>query len=132
MLDVSSNSDAYLIFYLTFHQALMKLLTILVVICRSAYQNTSNYILLLMAIYLYSASTKVNTITLLNYIRLFMSYNLFLRKLRDIKAYSTAFIKKQASNCKLVGFGNNFKYQKIVVNKKIDNTVKFRFVIMAF
>lgn len=88
----------------------MKLLTILVVICRSTHQNTSNYILLLMAIYSYSASTKVNTITLLNHLRLFVSYNLFLRKLRNIKAYNTAFIKKQASNCKLVGFGNNFKY----------------------
>lgn len=132
MLDVSSNSDAYLIFYLTFHQALMKLLTILVVICRSTHRNTSNYILLLMAIYSYLASTKVNTITLLNHLRLFVSYNLFLRKLRNIKVYNTAFIKKQASNCKLVGFGNNFKYQEIVVDEKIDNTVKFRFVIMAF
>lgn len=107
---ISSNSDAHLTSHLAFYQASMKLLTILVDICRSVYQNISNYIPLFMAMYLYSAGTKADAITLLNYFRLLVSYNLLLKKLRDIKAYSTTFIKKQTSNYKLVGSWDNFEY----------------------
>ena len=81
----------------------MKLLTILVVMYRSAYWNNSNYISLLVVIYLYSTGAKVDAIILLNHLGLSVLYNSPLQKLRDIKAQSTAFIKKQASNCKLVG-----------------------------
>lgn len=104
VLGVSSNSDAYLTSHLASYQVSMKFLTIFAVMCRSAHRNTSNYIFLLMAIYLYSAGAKVNAIILLNHLGLSVSYNSLLRKLRDIKANSTAFIKKQASNCKLVRF----------------------------
>lgn len=131
VLGVSSNSDVHLTSHLASHQASMKLLTILVVMCRSAYRNTSNYIPLLMAIYLYSAGAKVDAITLLNHLGLSVSYNLLLRKLRDIKAHSTAFIKKQASNCRLVGSWDNFEYRENVVGEKIGDTVKFRSVTMA-
>lgn len=82
----------------------MKLLTILIVMCRSAHWNNRNYIPLLVAMYLYLAVAKVNAITLLNHLRLSILYNLLMQKLRDIKAYSTAFIKKQAGNCKLVSY----------------------------
>lgn len=78
-----------------------------------------------MAIYLYSTGAKVNAIILLNYLELFVSYNLLLQKLRDIKAHSTAFIKKQACNCKLVGFWDNFEYRENVVGEIIENIVKF-------
>ena len=37
------------------HVALMKLIAIFVIICRSVYQNNSNYISLFIIIYLYSA-----------------------------------------------------------------------------
>ena len=94
MLGVSFNSDAYLTSHLVFHQASMKLFTILVVMCKLAYQNTSNYILLFVAIYLYSAGAKVDAIILLNHFGFSVSYNLLMRKLRNIKAHSTAFIKK--------------------------------------
>lgn len=103
VLGMSSNSNAYLTSHLASYQALMKLLTIFVVICKLAHWNTSNYIPLLVAMYLYLAGAKVDTITLFNYLGLFVLYNLLLRKLRDIKANSAAFIKKQASNYKLVG-----------------------------
>lgn len=54
--------------------------------------------------HLYLANTKVDIIILLNYFRFFILHNLLLQKLRSIKVYDTAFIKKQASNYKLVIF----------------------------
>lgn len=51
---------------LTSHLASMKLLAMFINICRSAHQNNSNYILLLMTIYIYLAGAKVDAITLLN------------------------------------------------------------------
>lgn len=55
-----------------------------------------------MTMYLYSASALIDIITLLNYLDLFILYNVFLRTLRNIKASNTAFIKEQAINSKLV------------------------------
>ena len=132
VLGVSSNFDAHLISYLAFHQASMKLLTILVVMYRSAHRNNSNYIFLFLVMYLYSAGAKVDAITLLNHLGLFVLYNLLLQKLRDIKAHNTAFIKKQASNYKLVGSWDNFEYRKNVVGERIGDIVKFRFMTIAF
>lgn len=85
-----------------------------------------------MAMYLYLASANVYAITLFNHLGLFISYNLFSQKFRNIKAFNTTFIKKQASNCKLMGFWNNFEYRKNVVGKKIEDIVKFQFVTIAF
>lgn len=89
MLSLRSNSDICLTAYL----ASIKLLAILVIMCRSVYRNNNNYILLLVDMYLYSARVKVNAITLLNHLGLSILYNSFLRKLRDIKAYNAVFIK---------------------------------------
>ena len=131
MLSISSNSDAHLTSYLVSYHVSMKFLTILVVMCRLTYQNNSNYILLHIAMYLYSAGAKVDAITLLNHLGFSVSYNSLLQKLRDIKAHSTTFIKKQANNCKLVGFWDNFEYRKNVVNERIGDIVKFRSVTMT-
>lgn len=89
ILSLRSNSNIYL----TIHLISMKLLAILRIIYRSAYRNNSNYISLLMAMYLYSAGVKVNAIMLLNHLGLSVLYNLLFKKLRDIKAHSVAFIK---------------------------------------
>ena len=109
----------------------MKLVTILVIICRLVHQNNSNYIPLFVAMYLYSASAKVDAITLLNHLGLSVSYNVLLRKLRDIKASSTAFIKEQAFNCNLVGSWDNFEYRENVAGEQIGDTIKFLSITMA-
>lgn len=88
MLSLRSNFNICLTSYLTS----IKLLAVFIIICRSAYQNNSNYIPFFMAIYFYSAGAKVDLIILLNCFRLSVLYNLFRRKLRDIKAYSIVFI----------------------------------------
>lgn len=54
-----------------------------------------------------------------------------MRKLRDITISSVIFIKKQASNNRLVGIWDNFEYRKNAAGKKIGNTVKFRSVLIA-
>lgn len=83
-----------------------------------------------MARYLYSIEIKVDTITLLKYLDLYVLYNLLLRKRRDIKAHSTVFIKQQVTNCKLVGLWDNFKYRENRIGEKVGDTVKFRSVTM--
>ena len=78
----------------TSHLASMKLVAILVIMCRSAHRNNSNYLPLLVAMYLYSAGARVDAITLLNHLGLSVSYNVLLRTLRNIKDSSAAFIKE--------------------------------------
>lgn len=56
ILRINPTSKTLLTFYLTS----MKLLAILVMICRLTHQNNSNYVFLLVAIYIYSASIKVD------------------------------------------------------------------------
>ena len=109
----------------------MKLLAILVILCRSAHRNNSNYFPLLVAIYLYSAGAKVDAITLLNHLGLSVSYNVLLKRLRSIMSSSAAFIKQQATNCKLVGTWDNFEYRENVAGERIGDIVKFRSVTMA-
>lgn len=94
VLSISFNFDAHLISHLASHQASMKLLTIFIVMCRLVYQNNSNYIPFFIAIYLNLASAKVDAIILLNYVKLFVLYNLLLQKLKDIKAHNIVFIKQ--------------------------------------
>ena len=81
--------------------------------------------------YLYFAGVRVDARTLLNYLDILVLYNVLLRKLRSITASSSAFIKAQASNRKLVGMWDNFKYRENVAGKKISDTVKFRSVTIA-
>ena len=77
MFSLRSNSNTCL----TSHLASMKLLAVLIIMCRSAHRNNSNYITLLVAMYLYSAGVKVDAITLLNHLGLSVLYNSLLRKL---------------------------------------------------
>lgn len=116
---------------MTSHLVLMKLLAILVILCRSAHWNNSNYFPLLVAIYLYSTRAKVDAITLLNHLGLSVSYNVLLKRLRSIMSSSAAFIKQQATNCKLVGTCNNFEYRENVAGERIGDIVKFRSMTMA-
>lgn len=109
----------------------MKLVAILVILCRSAHRNNSNYVPLLVAMYLYSAGARVDAITLLNHLGISVLYNVLLRKLRSITASSSAFIKAQASNRKLIGTWDNFEYRENIAGERIDDTVKFRSVTMA-
>lgn len=80
----------------------MKIVAILVILCHSAYQNNSNYILFLIALYLYFAGARVDASTFLNYLNLFVSYDILQKKLKDITISNIAWIKAQGLNCKLV------------------------------
>ena len=115
----------------TSHVVSMKLVAILVIMCRSANQNNSNYIPLLIAMYLYSAGAQIDAITLLNHLGISVSYNVLMRKLTNITTFSVAFIKEQASNNRLVGTWDNFEYQENIAGKRIGDIVKFRSVTMA-
>lgn len=57
----------------------MKLVAILVILCHSAHRNNSNYILLLIVLYLYSAVVWVDIIMLLNNLGLWF-YTTFFKK----------------------------------------------------
>lgn len=87
----------------TSHVASMKLVAILVIICKSTHRNNSNYIPLFIAMYLYSAGARVDTITLFNHLRISILYNILMRKLRSITTSSVVFIKERASNNRLIG-----------------------------
>lgn len=75
MLSLRFNSNIYLTSYLVS----IKLLAAFIIMCKSAHWNNSNYILLLVAMYLYLAGAKVDAIMLLNHFGLFVLYNSFLR-----------------------------------------------------
>lgn len=60
------------------------IVTILVILCRSAHRNNSNYIFLLIAIYMYSAGAQVDIITLLNHLGLSVSYDILQKKLKEV------------------------------------------------
>ena len=89
----------------------MKLVAMLVILCRSTYRNNGNYLPLLIPLYLYSAGTKVDAIILLNNLDLFLSYNFLQKKLRDITLTSKQWIRQQTKNCQLVGTWDNFEFR---------------------
>lgn len=68
----------------------MKIVAILVILCRSAHRNNSNYLPLLIALYLYSAGARVSAITLLNHLGLSVSSDVLQKKLKDITTSSIA------------------------------------------
>lgn len=109
----------------------MKLIAIFLIICRSTHQNNSNYFSLLVVIYLYSVDAQVNVITLLNHLGLSISYNVFLRMLRNIKVSSAAFIKEQAFNFKLLDTWENLEYRENIVEERIGDIIKFKSIMMA-
>lgn len=116
---------------MTSYLALMKLLIILVILYKSAHCNHSNYFPLLVAIYLYLARAKVDTIILLNYLRISVSYDVLLKKLRSIMSSNATFIKQQSTNCKLIKIWYNFEYWENIVNERIGDIVKFGSLTMA-
>lgn len=113
------------------HLISRKIVAILVILCHSAYQNNSNYISLLIALYLYFAGVRVDAITLLNHLGLSVSYDVFQRKLKNIMTSSIAGIKAQDSNCKLIGTWDNFKFRENVHGERVGDLVKFSSVTMA-
>lgn len=66
------------------HIVSMKLITILMVLCRLAHCNNSNFFSLLIALYFYSTSAQVDAIMLFNQMGLTVLYNVFLYKLKAI------------------------------------------------
>lgn len=79
VLNVGSTNRLKDIFKL--HLISMKVVAVLVILCRSAHRNNSNYFSLLIALYLYSAGTKIDAITLLNHLGLFVFYSVLQTKL---------------------------------------------------
>lgn len=60
----------------------MKIVAILVIFCQSAHRNDSNYILLMIALYMYSASAYVDVINLFNHFGLSVSYGVLQKNLK--------------------------------------------------
>lgn len=54
----------------------IKLIVILVVLYRSAHQKNNSYFPILIALYLYSSVAWINTMKLLNYLDINMSYDI--------------------------------------------------------
>lgn len=79
LLIISSNSA---------HLVSIKLMVILVVLCRSAHWNNSSYFPLLIALYFYSFDTCIDAITFLNHLGLSVSYDTFQYKLKSILSAS--------------------------------------------
>lgn len=92
------------------HRLSMKIVAILVILCRSTHQNHSNYVCVLIVLNLYSADTRIDVITLFNHLSLFVSYNVLKKKLKDIRISSITWIKAQGTNCKLVDMCDKFEY----------------------
>lgn len=121
----STSSTAY------FRHDGMKIVTILVILCRFAHQNNSNYILLLIAMYMYSVGARVDTITLFNHFGLLISYDVLQKKLKEVITSIIIWIKSQGSNCKLIGSWDNFEFCENIYEERIGDKVKFRSVTMA-
>lgn len=81
----------------------IKLITIFIILYRLAYQNNSNYLSLLIRLYLYFARAYVDAIMLFNCFGLSILYNIFQKSLRNIIESSQVWIKEQATNYKLIG-----------------------------
>lgn len=92
------------------HLVSMKIVAVLVILCRSAHQNNSNYFPLLVTLYMYSAAAKIDAIILLNHLGLSVSYKVVQNKLHEITLMQKKWIKQQANNRQLVGTWDNFEY----------------------
>lgn len=85
------------------HLMAMKIVAVLVILCRTAHRNNSSYLPLLIVLYLYSAGARVDAITLLNRLGLTVSYNVLQKRLKNIAVDSACMIKKEAINPRMVG-----------------------------
>lgn len=99
------------------HLVFKKLVIILVILCKLTYWNNNNNFSLLFILYLYFASAKIDVIILLNYLQLLVLYKMLLKKMRNITKASTAEIKAQGSNYKLVKLWNKFEYWENITQK---------------
>lgn len=84
------------------HITLIQFITIFLFICKSVYQNNSNYILFFIALYLNLAIVQVDIITFLNYFIISVLYNILIKKLKNIISSYIVFIKEQMFNNKLI------------------------------
>lgn len=109
----------------------IKIVVILVTLCCSTYQNNSNYIPLLIAIYIYLVGARVDAITFFNHLGLSVSYDVLQKQLKKVTTLSISWIKSQGLNCKLVGSWDNFKFCENVHGERTGDKVKFRSVTMA-
>ena len=110
----------------------IKLVAIFVILCRLVHRNNNNYLPSLIVLYVYSAGTQTDAITLLNHLGVGILYNTFIRKLKGIVAETHQWTKQQSSNPKLVGTWDNFEYCKNVHKDRVDDKVKFRLITMAY
>lgn len=127
----SVGPTSYLPSSASFSIIFMKLTTILVILCRLAHRNNSNYFPLLIALYMYFAGAQVDAITLHGHLGLSVSYPVLFKKLGDITTTSQRWIKQQATNCQLVGTWDNFEFRENVSGERVDDVVKFRSITMA-
>lgn len=109
----------------------MKIVTIFIIFYHSAHQNNSNYISLLITIYIYSAKAWVDAITFLNHLGLSVFYDVLQKKLKEVTTSTITWIKSQESNRKLVGSWDNFKFRKNIYGEKTRDKVKFQLVTKA-
>lgn len=109
----------------------IKIVVILVTLCCSTYQNNSNYIPLLIAIYIYLVGARVDAITFFNHLGLSVSYDVLQKQLKKVTTLSISWIKSQGLNCKLVGSWDNFEFCENVHGERTGDKVKFRSVTMA-
>lgn len=122
---------ANLLILASHHLSKIKLVIILVILCKSAHHNNSNYLPFLITLYLYSARTKIDAITLLNYLEISVCYNMLQQKPKNFLFKKIWWIKMQATNPKLVEIWDNFKYYKNVNGKWVDNKIKFTSITLA-
>lgn len=109
----------------------IKIVVILVTLCCSTYQNNSNYIPLLIAIYIYLVGARVDAITFFNHLGLSVSYDVLQKQLKKVTTLSISWIKSQGLNCKLVGSWDNFEFCENVHGERTGDKVKFQSVTMA-
>lgn len=68
ILGAEPTSASYARISIRLHFSNIKVVAVLLIICRSAYCNNSNYLPLFIALYLYSTKARVDAITLLNHL----------------------------------------------------------------
>lgn len=113
------------------HLISMKIILVLVILCRLAHWNNSNYFPLRVTLYMYSTGAKIDAITLLNHLGLPVLYKVLQKKFHGITLMQKKWIKQRASNWQLVSTWDNFKYWENVQGERVGDTVKFRSIIMA-
>lgn len=118
-------------FTLSLYLVNMKLVAVFIIFCKTAHQNNSNYLPLLIAFYFYLASTWIDAITLLNRLDICVSYDMLQKKLKNITTSSMFLIKLENTNRKLIKTWDNFNYRENVNKKRLDDIMKFCLVTMA-